>query len=165
MVDFEPYIPHGVPVLMSELLDFKGGLASNRGVISVVARLQMFNAEEQYALLYDPMVDISSVDETVSKLGVSLPRSSCSFNALIVDTHLLDCGMCFVPNRLYIVIGEICNRGGKEEDATLEPAEKHPKLSSVSIRARAFQMVDGLNLDLYHKTVHLLRQFMAKRQT
>ncbi len=129
MVNFEPYIPHGVPVLMSELLDFKGGLASNRGVISVVARLQMFNAEEQYALLYDPMVDISSVDETVSKLGVSLPRSSCSFNALIVDTHLLDCGTCFVPNRLYIVIGEICNRGGKEEDATLEPAEKHVSIA------------------------------------
>ncbi len=125
MVDFEPYIPHGVPVLMSELLDFKGGLASNHGVVSVVARLQMFNAEEQYALLYDPVADIPSVDETVSKLGVSLPRNNCSFNALIVDTQLLDSGTCFAPNRIYIVIGEICNRVGKEEGATLEPAEKH----------------------------------------
>ncbi len=130
MVDFEPYVPHGVPVLMSELHDPKGVLASNRGTVSVVARLQMFNTEEQYALLYDPVVDIPPDGATVSKLGVSTPRSS-SCNTLIADTHLLDNGACFIPNRLYIVIGEICSRGGKEEGVTLEPAEKHVSIASL----------------------------------
>ncbi len=131
MVDFEPYIPHGVPVLMSELLDSKGGLASNHGVISVVARLQMFNAEEQYALLCDPVVDVSPGDATVSTFGVSLSRSSVNCNTLIANTDLLDSDACFIPNRLYIVIGEMCNRDSNEEGVTLEPAENHVSIAAL----------------------------------